>query len=66
MNDCHLFTSSDFEKHIFSLSFLRIKFVTLVCFKINTELKGDEKIRFNAGLLQALYLLFPPLLSAFH
>lgn len=54
MNDCHVFTSSDFENHIFSLSSIGIKFVTLVCFKINTELEGDEKIRFNAGLLQAL------------
>lgn len=51
MNDCHLFTSSDFEKNIFSLSFIGIKFVTLLCFKINTELEGDEKIR----LTQAYY-----------
>lgn len=66
MNECHLFTSSDFEKHIFSLSFIGIKFVTLVCFKINTELEGDEKIRLTQALLQALYLLFPPLLLAFY
>lgn len=54
MNDCHLFTSSDFEKNIFSLSFIGIKFVALVCFKINTELEGDEKIRFSAGTVSAI------------